>query len=79
MLDTIVANVKLHVEGELEKGDRYLLKGCTPDSCDILRYNVYLDKPKMGDKITFLNCGAYTYTTDFCALDKIKIEIVEKF
>lgn len=79
MLDTIVANVKLHIEGEFEKGDRYLLKGCTPDSCDILRYNVYLENPKVGQKIVFLNCGAYTYTTDFCALPKIKIEIVERF
>ena len=79
MLDTIVANVKLHVEGELEKGERFLLKGCTPDSCDILRYNVYLDSPKVGQKIVFLNCGAYTYTTDFCTLPKIKIEVVDKF
>lgn len=79
MLDTIIANVKLHVEGELEKGNRYLLKGCTPDSCDILRYNIYLENPKIGDKIIFLNCGAYTYTTDFCALIKIKIEVVERF
>ena len=78
MLDTIVANVKLHVEGELEKGERFLLKGCTPDSCDILRYNVYLDSPKVGQKIVFLNCGAYTYTTDFCTLPKIKIEGTQK-
>jgi ornithine decarboxylase len=71
-LDTVVANIKLHVKEEIEKGEKYLLKGCTPDSSDILRYSVYLKKPKIGDKITFENCGAYTYTTDFCALDKIE-------
>jgi len=79
MLDTVVANVKLLVEGELERGEKYLLKGCTPDSSDILRYSVYLSKPKVGGKIVFLNCGAYTYQTNFCALDKIETEIVEKF
>jgi len=74
-MDTVIANVKLKVTGELEKGKRYLLKGCTPDSTDILRYSVYLDNPKVGDIITFENCGAYTYQTDFCALDKIKYKI----
>lgn len=73
MLDTVVANVKLLVENELEKGTRYLLKGCTPDSCDILRYSVYLDNPKVGDTIVFLNCGAYNFTTDFCALKQIDV------
>ncbi|MCA9496523.1 MAG: decarboxylase, partial [Nanoarchaeota archaeon] len=79
ILDTIVANIKLIIENEKEKGIRYILKGCTPDSSDILRYSVYLDNPKIGDKITFLNCGAYTYTTNFCALDKIEEKIVDKF
>lgn len=78
-LDTVVANVKLLVEGELEKGDKYLLKGCTPDSTDILRYSIYLKTPKVGQKIVFLNCGAYTYQTDFCALEKIETRIVEDF
>lgn len=77
MLDTNLANVKLHIEQEIEKGKRYLLKGCTPDSADILRYSVYLENPKIGDTITFLNCGAYTYTTNFCNLPKIKEEIIE--
>jgi ornithine decarboxylase len=75
-LDTVVANVKLKVEGELEKGTRYLLKGITPDSCDILRYAVYLDNPKKKDKIVFLNAGAYNYTSNFCALEKIETKII---
>lgn len=79
MLDTIVANIKLKIleENENRIGNKYTIKGCTPDSSDILRYSVYLDNPKVGNKITFLNCGAYTYTTDFCALDKIKTEVVK--
>lgn len=77
MLDTIVANVKLLVRDELESGKRYLLKGCTPDSSDILRYSVYLDEPKVGDEIVFLNCGAYNFATDFCALPKIETRIVD--
>lgn len=78
-LDTVVANVKLLIEGELEQGERYMIKGCTPDSSDILRYSVYLKNPKVGDKITFLHCGAYTYQTDFCALDNIETIVVEDF
>lgn len=79
-LDTAIANVKLLVEGEIEEGtsqQNYLIKGITPASEDILRYSVYLDNPKVGDKIRFLNAGAYTYTTDFCDLDKIETVIVE--
>jgi len=79
-LDTAIANVKMLVEGEMEKGtsqQNYSIKGITPASEDILRYSVYLDNPKIGDKIKFLNAGAYTYTTDFCDLDKIETVIVE--
>jgi len=79
MLDTIIANVKLIIKDELEMGNSFMLKGITPDSTDILRYRVYLDNPKIGDEIIFLNCGAYTYTTNFCALPKIKEEIVNDF
>jgi len=71
-VDTIVANIKLIVENELENGDAYTIKGSTPCSMDIFRYRVFLDKPKKGDKITFLNAGAYTYSTDFCNLKKLR-------
>jgi ornithine decarboxylase len=76
-MDTIVANIKLKIKGELDRGTPYLIKGCIPDSEDIFRYRVYLKKPKVGDKLTFLNAGAYTYTTDFCAIEKLKYQIVE--
>jgi hypothetical protein len=31
----------------------------------------------MGDKIIFINAGAYTYQTDFCHLDKIETKIID--
>jgi len=73
-MDTFVAHVRMNVEGELEKGDAYTIKGSTPDSMDILRYRVFLKNPKLGDKITFLNAGAYTFSTDFCGLEKLNVE-----
>jgi ornithine decarboxylase len=76
-MDTIVANIKLKVEGELEKGTPYLIKGCIPDSEDIFRYRVYLKEPEVGGRIRFLNAGAYTYTTNFCDLDTLEYQIVE--
>ncbi|MBI2542628.1 MAG: decarboxylase [Candidatus Aenigmarchaeota archaeon] len=76
-MDTIVANIKLLIEGELEQGTPYLIKGYTPDSMDIFRYRVYLNNPKIGDTITFLNAGAYTYSTDFCNLAKLETVIID--
>lgn len=82
-MDTLVFNTKLLVEGELDKNsgnDYYLIKGFTPASEDIFRYRVYFKKdytPKIGNKIIFLNAGAYIYYTDFLNLDKPKIEFVE--
>jgi ornithine decarboxylase len=76
-MDTFVANVRLEIEGELEKGDVCTIKGMTPDSMDILRYKVYLKDVKIGDKIVFLNAGAYTFTTDFCGIKKVEIVVVD--
>lgn len=76
-MDTFVAHIRLMVEGELEKGDAYTIKGCTPDSMDIFRYRVYLRSPKIGDKMTFLNAGAYTYASDFCNLPKPIVKIID--
>jgi len=70
-MDTFVTHIRLKIEGELEKGTPYTIKGKTPDSIDILRYRVFLKNPKIGDKITFLNAGAYNYATDFCGLLKL--------
>ncbi|MFH2021042.1 MAG: decarboxylase [archaeon] len=76
-MDTFVAHIRLVVEGEQDDGNAYTIKGCTPDSMDIFRYKVFLKKPKVGDKIVFLNAGAYTYSTDFCNLPKLRTEIID--
>ena len=76
-MDTFVVPIRLLVEGELENGTAYTIKGCTPDSTDVFRYRVYLDMPKIGDKIVFRNAGAYTYTTDFCNLEKLETVVVD--
>ena len=66
----------LKVEDELddsdENGEFYLVKGNTPTRDDIFRYKVKLKNPKEGDKIVFLNAGAYNYWCDFCSLDKLE-------
>ncbi|MEN7982319.1 MAG: decarboxylase [Nanoarchaeota archaeon] len=77
-LDTILTGTKMLVEQELkdeEEGDYYLIKGNSPTRDDIFRYKVKLKNPKVGDTITFLNAGAYNYTTDFFGYKKLKSEI----
>jgi len=79
-LDALIVPVKLLVEGEVKKseGVPYVIKGITPCSMDIFRYRVYFKEvPRIKDKITFLNAGAYNFRTDFCNLDRIKTEIVD--
>ncbi len=83
-LDTILLPLKLLVENELnprsKEGNSYMVKGFTPCSLDIFRYSVRLkNKPKVGDKIVFINAGAYNYTTDFCNLNKLETEVVDSF
>jgi ornithine decarboxylase len=77
-MDTFVAHIRLLVEDEVEEGEgiAYTIKGCTPDSMDIFRYRVFLKEKKVGDKIVFLNAGAYTYSTDFCNLPKLETVVV---
>jgi len=53
-----------------------LIKGKTPCSLDIFRYKVNLPEVKVGDKIIFLNAGAYNFSTNFCRLNELKTEIV---
>jgi len=77
-LDTILTGTKMIIEGELndnEEGDYYLIKGNSPTRDDIFRYNVKLKNPKVGDKIVFLNAGAYNYTTDFFGYTKLETVI----
>ena len=76
-MDAIIVPVKLLVEGELKKGKPYVIKGSTPCSMDLFRYRVYLKAPKVGDTLTFLNAGAYNFTSNFCDLDTIKTEVVK--
>ncbi|PIN73174.1 decarboxylase [Candidatus Woesearchaeota archaeon CG10_big_fil_rev_8_21_14_0_10_45_5] len=78
-MDTFVMNIRLIVKGETDerKGKSYVIKGCTPDSIDIFRYNVYLKNPKAGDKIVFVNAGAYNFASDFDGLKKIPTVIVD--
>lgn len=81
-LDTLLGQHKMLVESELEdsqKGEYYLIKGNSPTRDDIFRYKVKLKNPKVGDKILFLNAGAYNYTTDFFGYKKLKTEIRDFF
>jgi len=77
-MDTFVANIRLLVEDEVENSEfTYVVKGFTPDSLDIFRYKVCFDKElKIGDKIVFLNAGAYNYSSNYFNLDKVETEIV---
>ena len=79
-LDNILTGTKMLVKGELEDkehGDFYLIKGNSPTRDDIFRYKVKLKAPKVGDKIVFLNAGAYNYTTDFFGYKKLGTEVVD--
>lgn len=78
-MDSFITGTRLIVENEVDKnnGRPYTIKGCTPDSLDILRYRVFLKDPKIGDKIVFLNAGAYNFKTDFFGLEKIPTIIVD--
>ena len=77
-LDTLLGQHKMFVEEELEEGgDSFLIKGNSPTRDDIFRYKVKLKNPRVGDTITFLNAGAYNYTTDFFGYKKLKTEIIE--
>jgi ornithine decarboxylase len=78
-MDAIIVNIKLLIENEVDKdkGKPYVIKGMTPCSMDIFRYRAYLERPKPGNKIIFLNAGAYNFYSDFCDLDKLDTEIVE--
>ncbi|MEM3373681.1 MAG: decarboxylase [Candidatus Woesearchaeota archaeon] len=80
-MDTFVAHIRLLVENELNENDNgaiaYTIKGNTPDSMDIFRYRVFLKEQKVGNKIVFLNAGAYNYSSDFCNLPKLETVVVD--
>lgn len=79
-LDTMITHTKMLVENELpddSEGQYYLIKGNSPTRDDIFRYKVRLKEPKVGDRIVFLNAGAYNYSTDFCGFRKLETEIAD--
>ncbi|MEM2131601.1 MAG: decarboxylase, partial [Candidatus Woesearchaeota archaeon] len=86
-MDTFVAHIRLLVENEVDEKNienekdndviPYTIKGNTPDSMDIFRYRVFLKKQKLGNKIVFLNAGAYNYASDFCNLPKLETVVVD--
>ncbi|MBR9703846.1 decarboxylase [Candidatus Pacearchaeota archaeon] len=80
-LDSHFTGTKMFVEGEdsneYKDKEVYLIKGNSPTRDDIFRYNVKLPKKEIGDKIVFINAGAYNYTTDFFGFKKLKTEVVE--
>ncbi|MFC1648821.1 decarboxylase [Nanoarchaeota archaeon] len=71
-MDAMLVPVKLKIQGELKQGTPYVVKGITPCSMDLFRYRAYLNKPKVGDELVFLNAGAYNFSTDFCDLKKLE-------
>ena len=80
-LDTHLTGTKMLIENELpdtsNEGQFYLVKGNSPTRDDIFRYKVKLKNPQVGDTITFLNAGAYNYTTDFFGYTKLDTEIID--
>lgn len=82
-IDTFLTGTKMLVEEELDEkgeGEDFLIKGNSPTRDDIFRYKVRLSKEiNVGDKITFVNAGAYNYTTDFFGYKKLETEIKEDF
>lgn len=77
-LDNILTGNKMLIEQELDddsEGEYFLIKGNSPTKDDIFRYKVKLKNPKVGDKIVFLNAGAYNYTTDFFGYKKLETDI----
>jgi len=78
-MDTFIGNTRLMVEGELDDGEgtMYTIKGLSPDSMDIFRYRVYLPEKKVGEKLVFLNAGAYNFNAVFCNLPRLETVIVD--
>jgi len=87
-LDTVLTGTKMLVESEIfqedfdaERDSHYLIKGNSPTRDDIFRYRVGLKKSdiQVGNKIVFLNAGAYNYSTDFFGYHKLKTGVIEDF
>ena len=78
-LDNVLTGTKMLVKQELDDqslAEFYTIKGNSPTRDDIFRYKVKLNSPKIGDKIVFLNAGAYNYSTDFFGYKKLPIKLI---
>ena len=78
-MDTFLLNLRLPVMGEGKGSRKYLIKGYSMDSLDIFRYKVLMEEKSIGDKIIFLNAGAYNFYTEFSHLPRIRTEVVDDF
>ena len=84
-MDALIVPVKLLVEGEFSQAEEkenetilpFVVKGITPCSMDLFRYRVYLKNPQIGQELVFLNAGAYGFSTNFCDLDTLEMELIE--
>lgn len=74
--DTLIMPLKLIIQGE-GTGKKYTIKGMTPDSMDIFRYDVLLPEKRVGDTVVFENAGAYAFHTTFCSLEEVPTDIVQ--
>ena len=73
-MDTLIVDLYLPVKkiqdkdtGELK---HYVIRGSTPDSLDIFSKDACLPELKKGEFIAFLNCGAYSFGSEFISLRK---------
>ena len=78
-MDTFLFNLRLPVIDENQGDFQYLIKGCSMDSLDIFRYKARLPEKRIGDKVVFINAGAYNFHTEFSGLPRIRTEVVERF
>lgn len=80
-LDTLIVNLNLPTttirkrngNGKLKS---YTVRGSTPDSRDVFCREVFLPNLKAGDHLVFLNCGAYSFGSDFISLAKAKYIVI---
>lgn len=76
-MDTLIAGLQLPLLTNAQGPVCYhAIRGNSPDGLDIFRNKVSMPRARVGDCIVFLNAGAYTFSSDFCDLEKPKVEVV---
>lgn len=79
-MDVYLLGYRYRLLNETVSGKSFLIKGSSPDSLDIFRYKVFLPaSPSPGQKLTFLNAGAYNFHTTFNNMPRIRTVVVEGF